>query len=131
MKYKVIFSTLFLMNYIICLSQDSFEVAPAPQDKAVVYFVRTSGMGAAINFTYFDSATVIGRSNGTNYIRYECQPGYHLFWGRSENRDFIEAELEAGKIYCIEAVPQMGAVKAGVKLRPVDESDEKTIKRLK
>ena len=74
---------------------------------------------------------MIGRSNGTNYIRYECKPGYHLFWGRSENRDFIEADVEAGKIYCIEAVPQMGAIKAGLKLRPLDASNEKAIKRFK
>lgn len=132
MKYKAIFSILLLINSLTGFSQeDSLALAPAPEDKAVVYFIRTSGLGFAINFTYFDSATVIGRSNGTNYIRYECKPGYHLFWARSENRDFVEAELEAGKIYCIEAIPQMGAIKAGLKLRPVDNTNEKAIKRFK
>ena len=116
-----------IVGHLIATAQ---EIAPAPDDKAVVYFIRASSMGFAIKFTYLDSASVIGRFNGPKYIRYECAPGHHLFWARSENRDFVEAEVEAGKIYFIEAMPQMGALKAGVHLKPVDPTDEKTLKRI-
>lgn len=105
----------------------------APADKAVIYFVRTSalGFGSAINFSFLDSTRLIGKLNGVNYIRYECEPGKHLFWARSENRDFVDSEVEAGKVYFLEAIVQMGAIKAGVKLDPVDPLDTKRMKRIK
>jgi len=125
-KIAIIFS-IGMLFFIKILSQ---EIPPAPADKAVVYFVRVSGLGSAINFTYLDSNTLIAKTNGTNYVRYECEPGKHLFWVRSENRDFVEAELEAGKIYFLEAVPTMGAIKAAVHLRPVDPSKEESMKHI-
>ena len=106
------------------------QVPPAPADKAVVYFVRISSLGFAINFSYFDSTRLIAKCNGTNYVRHECQPGPHLFWARSENRDYIEAELEAGKIYFVEVQPQMGGLKAAVQLSPVTPDNEKRIGKI-
>jgi len=105
---------------------------PSPSDgKAIVYFVRTSSMGMAINFSYFDSLTLIGRFAGPAYIRYECEPGHHLFWARSENRDFVEAELESGKIYFILADVALGGIKAQVDLVAVNpRNDSKTMKRI-
>lgn len=124
----------FILVILVCLfklsSISAQEIAPAPNDKAVVYFVRVSSLGFAINFSYFDSTKLIGKFNGVSYIRYECDPGSHLFWARSENRDFIEAEVEAGKIYFIEAVPELGGVKAGVQLRTIDPSDTKRIGKI-
>ena len=127
MKNILLLTMLFMSGYT-ALSQ---ERPAAPVDKAVVYFARTSSLGFAINFTYFDSATAIARTSGANYVRYECTPGPHLFWGRSENKDFVEAELEAGKIYFIEVVPQMGALKAAIRLNPVNPAtEEKVMKRI-
>lgn len=117
---------IFLYSFA-CLSQN---IPPAPENKAVVYFVRTSSLGFAINFSYFDSASFIGKTNGPNYIRYECEPGRHLFWVRSENRAFVEAEVDAGKIYFLEAIPEMGALKAQVDLKPVNLADDKTMQRI-
>ena len=82
------------------------------------------------SISYLDSATLIAKANGTNYVRYECNPGNHIFWARTENRDYVEAELEAGKIYFLEAVPTMGAIRAAVQLRPVDPSKADVMKRI-
>ena len=98
-------------------------------EKATVYFVRASSLGAVINFALFDGEQVIGRINGMKYMRYECEPGKHLFWARSENKSFVEAELEPGKTYLIDVIPQMGGIKAGVALMPVDKSNYK-LKRI-
>jgi len=114
--------------YSSCAIAQTIE--PAPSDKAVVYFVRTSSIGFAINFTYVDSARLIGKFSGQGYIRYTCNPGRHLLWARSENRDFVEADLEAGKVYFIEAIVNMGAIKAAVQLDPIDPKDEKAMKRI-
>lgn len=123
-------SRLIVMLCLVTAGISAQNIAPAPADKAVVYFVRYSSLGFAINFTYFDSTRLIGRFNGPKYIRYECEPGAHLFWARSENRDFVEANLEAGKIYFIVANPRMGVVKAQIELVPLDPSDKKTMKKV-
>jgi hypothetical protein len=119
-----------LLFVCMTLTGSSQTIPPATADKAVVYFVRPTSLGFAINFSYFDSTQLIGRFNGPKYIRYECKPGRHLFWARSENRDFIEADLEAGKIYFIEAQVKMGAVKAAVKLKPLDPNDPEQMKKV-
>ena len=118
---------LFATGLSISYAQ-GFE--PPAEDKAVVYFVRPSGMGAAINFRYFDNDQYIGKFNGAKYMRYECEPGEHLFWARSENRDWITAELEAGKIYIVECKAQMGGFKARVQLVPVGQEDAKAMKKI-
>ncbi|WP_222983113.1 hypothetical protein [Flagellimonas meishanensis] len=122
---------LLLLLFITINVDAQHEVHPS-KDKAVVYFVRSKSMGTLINFTYFDGDKVIGKFNGRNYFRYECEPGKHLFWARSENKSFVEAELEANKIYMLEAIPRMGGVKAAVKLVPVDigKHKMKNIKKL-
>ena len=127
MKNSIIVIAMILFSSVICFSQG---INPAPENKAVVYFVRPSSMGFAINFSYFDSTRFIGKFNGPKYLRYECDPGVHLFWARSENKDFVEADVEAGKIYFIEALPKMGAIKAGVKLLPADPNDPKKMKKI-
>jgi len=98
-------------------------IAPAPATKAVVYFARPSALGALINFKYYDGEQLIARFNGTKYFRYECSPGKHVFWAKSENRSFVEADLAAGGIYLIEAVAEMGGLKARVRLLPVNSSE--------
>ncbi len=114
---------LSLILSFTVLSGYTQTIEPAPADKAVVYFVRSSSLGFAINFTYFDGTAVIGQFNGTKYLRYECEPGEHLFWARSENKDFVKANLEAGKIYVIDVIPLMGAIKAAVELVPINSAD--------
>ena len=119
-----------LSAILLCISFSSIGqgITPAPADKAVVYFVRASSTGFAINFSYFDSDKLFGLFAGKGYIRYECSPGTHIFWARSENKDFVEAEVEAGKIYFIEAIVQMGWVKAQVRLQPLDPNNKKKMK---
>jgi len=125
MKKNQLLSAMLLL---ISLSSIGQGITPAPADKAVVYFVRDSDYGFAINFSYFDSDKLFGLFAGKGYIRYECSPGTHLFWARSENKDFVEAEVEAGKIYFIQAIVQMGFVKAGVRLQPLDPNNTKKMK---
>lgn len=113
-----------------------FSVSPAQgitnpsEGKAVVYFVRATQLAFAINFEFFDSSKLIGKFNGQNYMRYECAPGEHLFWARSENRDFITAGLEAGKIYFVEVVPSMGWGQAVVYLKPVDPKESDRMEKI-
>lgn len=127
MKIEILLTPLMLFASAIILFGQN--IPPAPADKSVVYFVRVNSAGALVNFTFFDNDQIIGKFNGRNYMRYECEPGEHLFWARSENKHFMLANIEAGKVYFVEAVPQVGAIKAGVKLVPLHAQVE--AKRMK
>jgi len=92
------------------------ELDTPKSGKVLVYFTRYDATGFLINFKYFDGEKYLGKFNYGKYLVYECEPGKHIFWSKSENFDFIDADLQADKIYIIDSRPQMGAFKAGVKL---------------
>ena len=117
------FSLIFSFSY-------SQELKKPSEGKSLVYFTRASATGFLINFKYFDGEKYLGKFNHGKYLVYECEPGKHLFWSKSENTDFLEAELEAGKVYIIDSEPQMGAFKAAVKLIPFD-NDSNNYKNIK
>ncbi len=124
---------LILFSILISPSVQAQDSEPVvSSNRSVIYFVRANSMGSLVNFTYFDGEKAIGKFNGRKYLKYECEPGQHLFWARSENRSFVEANLEGGKAYMIEALPRMGGLKATVKLVPVDVKSHnmKKIKKL-
>ena len=126
-------STLQLITLLLFFSsiiQAQNNVSPPTENKAVIYFLRTTNLGAFMNFRFFENSKYFGKFNGTNYIRYECEPGESLFWVKAENIDFIETYLAAGKIYFVEANAVMGGFSAGVKFKLVDYSDEKQMKRI-
>jgi hypothetical protein len=130
MKKATLLLLFFAIAPFVIITAQS-RISPPSPGKSVVYFARTSGMGAIVNFTYCDSASLIGRFSGPGYIRYECEPGHHFFWARSENRDFVEAELAPDKVYFILAYVGMGAVKASVDLIPLNPAkDIKDMERI-
>ena len=81
---KLLIILLCFFNHFNALSQ---TIEPAPVDKAVVYFVRTvkGGFGSLANTFVFDSQNTIGMLSYRNFIRYECEPGEHLFWAIRSN----------------------------------------------
>ncbi len=98
--------------------------AGPPPEKALVYFMRPSGMGFAINFQIWDSDRFVGLSQAKSYFAYECNPGKHLFLGFAENRVAIEADLDAGKSYYIGTNVRMGALKARMDFTPVTRGSQ-------
>lgn len=122
---------LFILTLGSLIQGNSQTNVTAPEEgKAVIYFLRTSGLGAAMNFRFFDQNKYIGKFSGVNYMRYECEPGEHVFWAKAENIDVLMANLEADKIYLVESNAVMGGFSAGVKFKSVDYSDEKQMKRI-
>ncbi len=93
-------------------------------EKALVRFMRPSGLGWAINFNIWDGEKVIGNCVAKAQFDYLADPGKHLFVAISENKAFIEAELEAGKTYYVLTQVRMGAFKARVGLVPVTKGSE-------
>lgn len=129
MRFLYLYLFTFSMLFWVTKTQGQ-NLATPPEGKSLVYFIRSSGTGALVNFKYFDGEKYLGKFSGKNYFIYECDPGEHVFWVTSENRDFIEADLLPDKVYLIEVRPTVGAFKAAVKLFPLANDDPKNRKRL-
>ena len=122
--YSFMKKIILLIVVLFSTASYSQELNKPSEGKALVYFTRVSSTGFLINFKYFDNEKYLGKFNYGKYLAYECEPGKHLFWAKSENVDYLEAELEAGKVYIIDSEPQMGAIKAAVKLVPFDNNKD-------
>jgi len=70
-----------------------------------------------VGFCLYDSNMYLGKLYTHEYVRYECKAGYHLFWAKGKRNEFLEAELEAGKVYFIDVSATIGEKNAN--LRPV------------
>lgn len=119
MKTKILVVLIIISTGFQFLHAQVFK--KPSESKASVYFVRTSRMGYAINFKYFDKDKFIGIFNNKGYIRYDCDPGEHILWmfpgGGGGKADYIIGLLEEGKTYVVE-------VQAKGKLNPVSPDEE-------
>jgi hypothetical protein len=98
--------------------------APTPlPDKAMVVFMRPSGMGFAIQSTVYEvkgtEVELIGIVAAKTKVAYQVDPGKHLFMAVGESADFMDAELQAGRTYYVNVAPRMGMWKARFALDPV------------
>ena len=99
------------------------QVVPT-QDKALVRFMRPSGMGFAINFNMLDGTKVIGNSVAKSQFDYLADPGHHLFVSISENKVFLEADLAPGKVYYVITRIYPGWMRARVAFEAVTRGSE-------
>lgn len=117
MKTKILFIAILIAVPLVLSQAQGFQ--PPSAGKAVVYFTRLSAAGFAVGFDFYDHDKYIGGFAGRNYMRYETDPGKHLFWASSENYEFLTAELNAGGTYVVSVDVQMGFAIARVGLTPI------------
>ncbi|NIB38300.1 hypothetical protein HBA55_01815 [Pseudomaricurvus alkylphenolicus] len=93
------------------------------EDKTQVVFMRSSFVGSAINASLYDvtdgDPEFIGIIANDTKIAYETQPGERVFMVVSEAADFLNAQLDGGKVYYSMVTPRMGAWKARFSLWPI------------
>lgn len=99
------------------IPKDQLITKPEP-GKALIYFVRPSSFGGAIQAPLFDDEQYIGTSSANTIVPYQAMPGAHMFMVMGESADFLQAELLADKTYYAEVTPRLGAWKARFSLRP-------------
>ena len=80
-------------------------------------------------FKIFHNDKFLTEIKSENCFRYECSPGKHLFWSVSENHEYLEAELEAGKTYIIQATVTMGVFKGRGFFTPVSYTDKERFEK--
>ncbi len=95
-----------------------------PPGMALVYVLRPSSFGSAIDFQVWDGERLIGVSLAKKCFSYACPPGKHFFMFLAENNLAIEADLSAGKTYYIAAGARMGWWKARAAIQPVIPGSE-------
>ncbi len=85
-------------------------------DQALVVFMRPSGFGFAIQSSVFDivdeNPVFVGIVSAKAKVAYYVNPGERRFMVISESADFMDATLEAGKVYYALVTPRMGVWKA-------------------
>ena len=130
MKKRLFFTLLLaLIAGISSLLAQGFT--PPAEGKAVVYFVRFTIYGKPMAFEFFDNDTYFAELKGKQYLRYECEPGEHLFWASTENKEFMTAELDANQIYVVVVDVITGFWKPHVGLSPISYEDTEPFERSK
>lgn len=127
---KLFITVLFIALSFSVNAQFQEKIVPPSMGKTVIYFLRTSSAGSLMNIRYFDSEKYLGKFNGRSYIRYECEPGEHVFWIKAENIDVLKADLQEGKVYFIETNAVMGAFSAGAKFQFIQLDNQRKLKRI-
>lgn len=125
---KLAFLFIAVLSCIVSFGQEFQKPA---EGKVLVYFVRYQGAVAMLDFKYFDGEKYLGRATMINYFVYECDPGEHVFWVATENREYIKGNLKANCVYVIEVRPYLRIAMASANLYQVDPANAKAMKRIR
>ncbi|MFN4364157.1 hypothetical protein [Chryseobacterium hispalense] len=117
-KILLFFVVFFGFSAVFAQKITTQAIDKPAEGKSLVYILKT-GAGMLLNFRIYDKDKFLGAIPSGKYLVYECEPGEHVFWATSENRDYVEANLEPNAVYVINAEGQMGAFIASVNLRPL------------
>ena len=125
--------TKFLgLLFIVLFTFSSFSqtLKKPSEGKAMVYIMRSNDLGGGLNFRVYDKDVFLGALPSRAYFTYECNPGEHLFWAASENRDYVEANLEADKTYVIDLRAKLGMFIAAVGVEPYSPDNKRHVRRV-
>jgi len=95
----------------------------APADKALVFVVRPTGYGRAVQTKLAVDREWKGVNRGNNYFFFTLDPGEHHFCSQAENRSVTSLQVEAGKTYFLQQKIRMGFNKARNRLEVLDEEE--------
>jgi hypothetical protein len=120
---------MIVFMFMGCAEENGYMATATPvagpsAGKALVYFMRPSEYGFAVDFQIWDDDHFIGLSQAQSYFAYECNPGAHLFIGIAENKVALDADLEADKSYYVGTNVKAGWAKARLQLTPVTRDSE-------
>jgi hypothetical protein len=97
---------------------------PEPEpDKALIYVLRPTRYGHAIQTKLSVDGVWRGVNKGKNYFFLSLEPGEHYFCSKSENRSTVALTVEAGKVYYIQQKIRSGFLKARNKIEVLNEKD--------
>ena len=101
--------------------KDPIELASLPAGKAMVYVVRPTHYGGAIQTKLSMDGNWMGVNLANSYFVFLADPGEHKFCSQSENASRVALTLEAGKTYFLQQHIRMGFFKAQNELTQLDD----------
>jgi hypothetical protein len=114
MKKSRFFIFLILLVFTIsgCTSGPGFvPEEQIPPGKALIYFYRPGGMGAAVKYDIHKGSQegeyIITLKN-RGYYPYFVEPGTHVFSAKTEKEFVVAIDVEEGGIYYIKGSVTMG-----------------------
>jgi len=114
--------------------RDAKPTPPPGPDEAKVVVYRDTNVGGADHFPIYEYANEDGNLLGfteTNcYFEFRCKPGKHFFLTWGEGDAFIDATLDGGKTYYIQAWSRFGLLSSRPGFGPVSK-DSEALKDLK
>ncbi|HKW89558.1 MAG TPA: DUF2846 domain-containing protein [Candidatus Acidoferrales bacterium] len=102
--------------------KDPIELSPLPADKAMVYVVRPTHYGGAIQTKLSMDGNWMGVNMANSYFVFLADPGEHKFCSQSENGSRVTLTLERGKTYFLQQHIRMGFFKAQNELTQLDDN---------
>ncbi len=129
-KSLIVFVSLILSS---CASTFQYNkiVQPNSNDKemATIYVLRTSSFGSAIKFGIYQDEKLIGKLGPKSYLAWTVKPdGKKLtIMSKSENKDMLTINPQAGKTYYIKQNVKMGIAIARTELEFIEENEGKEI----
>lgn len=100
-------------------------LGPPSTDKAMVVFLRPSGIGFAVqakvvDVTSEENPELVGFLGAKTKIAYQTDPGEAFFMVMGgENTPFLKGNLEAGKTYYAKVSPLIGLLYARFGIQPI------------
>jgi hypothetical protein len=104
------------VNYNAKTDKTQHPTPNAPEDKALIYVIRSSMMGYKIDSKLAVDGKWMGVNRGKTYFYFTLDPGEHYFCSESENQDYLTLKVEAGKTYYLHQQVEMGLWKARTNL---------------
>jgi len=109
--------------------RDARPSPPPGSDEAKVIVYRTSYLGASTHFPVYEvtdqGGRLIGFTETDCYFEYTCPPGVHLFLTWEEGDAYVEADLEPGKTYFLQAYSKFGVLAPRPGLAPVEKGSQR------
>src|SRR5262245_31310903 len=99
-------------KYVVDKAKPIDDARRPAAGKALVYFIRSQTMGAAVKVKLYADTEFLGIIASHTYIPFECDPGKHEFIASAENAGFLRAEFLPDRIYYVQVAIHMGAMKA-------------------
>lgn len=134
MKIK---SLIVVLSLILSSCASTFQynkiAQPNSNDKemATIYVLRPSSFGSAIKFGIYQDEKLIGKLGPKSYLAWTVKPdGKELtIMSKSENKDMLTINPQAGKTYYIKQKVKMGIAIARTGLEFIEENEGKEILR--
>ena len=107
------------------------QIAAPPSDKAlVVFFCRENPWAGFLHGAVYDGERFIATLTSATFTTYLTDPGQHRFMVANQHADFLDADLQGGKIYFVAVFPRSQHVPPGYGFWPISQQGP-SWKRLK